>query len=339
MKNISETLLLFIFLFAALPISAQTISIQSVSLMPADKSAINQVCTDINGDTCALLKIKTDQVEGIQFPNSSQYIKSDYIDGIYWVYVPTINRKLDLLHKDYLPVTLDLGDFGYRRLKSGKTYVVTLDMPRITELKSSVILKVEPSNSKVIFDEKDYGTSPSGTFEIPISSGRHSYMVYLDNYSPTNSTIIVGKNEVKTITIRLHPILHSVTVGSNVNNARVYVDNVDYGRVGKLMLPQGEHNIRVQADGFVDSEKNVMITSSTAPLSFILKENAKVTHVHATPVKILSSSSRIYKNNKQIKGWTTGATIMFMPGEYMLSDDEGNTKIIIVGTKPMLVRL
>jgi hypothetical protein len=105
------------------------------------------------------------------------------------------------------------------------------------------------------------------------------------------------------------------------------------------MLPQGEHNIRVQADGFVDSEKNVMITSSTAPLSFILKENARVTHVHATPVKILSSSSRIYKNNKQIKGWTTGATIMFMPGEYMLSDDEGNTKIIIVGTKPMLVRL
>ena len=334
-----NTLLLFIFLFTEFPISAQTISIKSVSLMPADKSASNQVCLDNNGDTCALLKIKTDHVEGIQFPNSSQYLKYDYIDGFYWVYVPTINRKLDLLHKDYLPVTLDLADFGYRRLKSGKTYVVTLDIPRLTELKSSVIIKVEPSNSKVIFDEKDYGSSPSGTFEIPISSGRHSYMVYSDNYSSTNNIITIGKNEVKTITIRLNPILHPVTIGSNVDNARVYVDNIDYGRVGKLMLPQGEHNIRVQADGFVDSEKDVLITSSTAPLSFILKENARVTHIHATPVIITSRSSKIYKNNKQIKGWKNGATIMFMPGKYMLSDDEGNTKIIIVGTKPMLVRL
>lgn len=339
MIKYSDTLLLFILLFVALPISAQTISIKNVSLLPADNSALNQVCLDNNGDTCALLKIKTDHIEGIQFPNPNQYIKYEYKEGIYWVYVPKSNRKLDFLHKDYLPVTLDLGDFGYRLLKSGKTYLVTLDIPRLTELMSSVILKVEPINSKVIFDEIDYGSSPSGTFEIPISSGRHNYMVYSDNYSSTNSTITIGKNEVKTITIVLRPILHPVTIGSNVNNARVYVDNVDYGRVGKLMLPQGEHNIRVQADGFVDSEKDVLITSSTAPLSFILKENARVTHIHATPVTIYSSSSHIYKNRKRIKDWTNGATIMFMPGKYILEDDDGNTKKIEVGTNPMEVHL
>ena len=162
-----------------------------------------------------------------------------------------------------------------------------------------------------------------------------------------NATISVGKSEVKTIVIRLQPIMHEILVDCNVDKARVYVDNVDYGRVGKIMLPQGEHKIRVQSDGFLDSEKDIMITSSTEDLSFILKENTKVTHIHATPVTIYASNStKIFKNGKKIKGWSVcdylkrkkivivGATIMFMPGEYLLTTNSGGEKKIIVDSTP-----
>jgi hypothetical protein len=317
----------------------QNITIKSVALQPNDQTAKQYPCLDNNGDTCALLKLKTDRLEGIEFSNPNQYIKVDYRDGIYSVYVPTLSRKLDFQHKDFMPVQIDLADYGYRKLRAGKTYLITLDAHRLSELKSSVLIKVEPKSSKIIIDEQNYNANSNGTIEMPIASGRHHYTIVADNYTSQNGDFTIGKSEAKTLTIKLQPIIHEVLVGSNVGNARVFVDNLDYGGVGKLLIPQGNHTIRVQAEGYVDEEKEVSINSYTGSLSFILKENKRITHIHATPVTIRSSSSCIYKDNKKIKEWEDGATIMFMPGKYLLSDDRGNTKKIVVGSKPMEVKM
>ena len=74
-------------------------------------------------------------------------------------------------------------------------------------------------------------------------------------------------------------------------------------------------------------------------MTVILNKNKRVTQIHATAVTIYSSSSKVYINNKQIKGWSNGAVIRFMPGIYLLSDDNGSTKKIVVGYEPMAVRL
>ena len=317
----------------------QNMTIKSVALQPNDQTAKQYPCLDNNGDTCALLKLKTDRLEGIEFSNPNQYIKVDYRDGIYSVYVPTLSRKLDFQHKDFVPVQIDLADYGYRKLRAGKTYLITLDAHRISELKSSVLIKVEPKNSKIIIDEQNYNANSNGTIEMPIASGRHHYTIAADNYTSQNGDFTIGKSEAKTLTIKLQPIMHEVLVGSNVGNARVFVDNLDYGGIGKILIPQGNHTIRVQADGYVDEEKNLSINSYTGSLSFVLKENKKITHIHATPVIIRSTSSSIYKDNKKIKEWEDGATIMFMPGKYLLSDDRGNTKKIVVGSKHMEVKM
>lgn len=317
----------------------QNIAIKTMAMQPFDKTAIEQPCFDNNGDTCALLKIKTDNLVGIEFTNSNQYIKATYADGIYSVYLPELSRKLDFQHKDYMPVQLDVSEFGYKKLRKGKTYLVVLDAPKKTELKSSVILKTDPQKAKVVFDKKLLGPSMNGTYEIPVTEGVYTYKVEADNYQPKEGAISVAKSEVKTFIIRLPPITHEVDVKCNVEKARVFVDNIDHGKIGKVMIPQGEHTIRVQAEGYVDSEKHVSIGSSTDYLSFVLKENKRVTHVHATPVQIYSDSPSIYKDNKKIKEWSDGEVILFMPGKYQLSDDRGNTKKIIVTSKPMTVHL
>lgn len=317
---------------------AQNITIKSASLQPNDRTAIEHPCLDLNGDTCVLLKIKTDNLEGIEFSNPNQYIKKSYEDGVYYVYVPTISRKLDLLHKDYMPFQIDLANYGYKKLRAGKTYLIVLDAPRNADLQSSVIIKVEPKQSQIIFDDQTYEANQSGTFKFSIASGRHLYEVSAPNYHSQKGTVIIGKSEAKTVSVRLQPITHEVTISCNVQNARVVVDNIDYGNVGKLVIPQGERTIRVQADGYVDSEKKVQVNEATGSLSFELEEN--FIGIHATPVKIYANSSRIYKNNKEIKGWKNGATIMFMPGKYELSDYMGNTKIITVKKdEPMTVTL
>lgn len=326
-------------MFAFNFINAQEMTIKSVSLNPLDKTALDNICYDFNGDTCALLKIKTDHIEGIQFTNTNQYIKSTYSDGIYSVYVPYISRKLDFTHKDYMPFQLDMADYGFRRLKKGNTYMIILDVPHHKELISTIVIKVMPKVSRVIFDKEDYGINPNGTFEIPATSGKHNYIVSADDHLTQNGMVTVEKSEAKTVTVRLKPIMHEVLIGCNIDKARVFVDNVDYGNIGKMQIPQGIHNIRVQADGYVDEEKEVSVSSTTGSIYFMLKENKRVTHIHATPVTIYSGSSGIYKNNKKIKEWTNGATIMFMPGKYILSDDDGNSKKIVVGSKPMEIRL
>lgn len=325
--------------FLTLGCSAQTMTIKSVSLQPSDKTAVENPCLDLDGDTCALVKIKTDHLEGIEFTNPNQYIKTSYSDGTYSVYVPTAIRKLDFQHKDYMPVQIDMADFGYRRLKGGRTYMVTLEAVRMVDLKSTVVLKVEPKNSTVVFDKKSISMNSNGIYEIPVTLGLHSYSVGATNFQPQTNSFTIGKSEVKTLTVKLQPIMHEVLVGSNAFKARVYVDNMDYGGIGKKQIPQGMHNIRVQADGYLDMEQDVDITDTTGYLSFILKENKMVAHVHATPVTIFSSSSCVYKNNKRIKEWTNGATIMFMPGKYLLSDDNGRTKKIIVESEPIVIDL
>ena len=319
---------------------SQNMTIKSVALQPSDKTAIMPPRLDNSGDTCALLKIKTDNLEGIEFSNRNQYIEVSYQDGIYNVYLPyNVGRRLDFLHKDYMPVHLDMADYGYRKLRKGKTYLVVLDAQKKTDLKSSIIFKIVPQNAVVTFNKKKLELSENGTYEIPVSAGTYSYMISAKNYQKKEGTISIVKNEVKTSSIRLIPITHEVIVGSNVEKAHVFIDNIDYGPIGKIIIPQGEHDIRVQAEGYIDSQKHVSVNESTYSLSFILNENKRVTHIHATPVTIYSSSSKIYKNNKQIKGWSNGAVIRFMPGIYLLSDDNGSTKKIVVGYEPMTVRL
>ena len=339
-SSIIKTCLCLFGAIAFQSICAQTLIVKSVSLQPNDMTAIENPCFDQNGDTCALLKIKTDNLEGIEFSNPNQYIKTRYSAGTYYVYVPTISKKLDLGHKDYMPLQIDMSDYGYKKLRKGKTYLVVLDAPKKTDLKSSVIIKIEPKQAQIIFDGQKSVINQSGTYEFSIVPGNHLYEISAPNYHSQKGTVSVGKSEAKTISVRLQPITYEVLVESNVKSARVFVDNIDYGGVGKLMIPQGTHTIRVQADGYVDMERSVIVNSSATPLSFILKKNKRTTHIHATPVTIYApQSARIYKNNKKIEEWTNGAVIMFMPGKYMLSDDFGNTQKITVGSEPMTVNL
>ena len=319
----------------------QNMTIKSVSLQPNDYTAIQQLCLDNNGDTCALLKIKTDNLEGLQFSNPNQYIKYSYSEGIYSVYVPALSRKLDFRHSDFMPIQIDMADYGYKRLRKGKTYLITLEARRASELKSTAVIKVTPVNSTIVFDNKEYHANINGTLEIPVVSGNHKYSVVLDNYNPVHGSITIGKSEVKTLNVNLIPYTQQILIKCNVENARVFVDNIDYGEVGNIIIPHGKHKLRVQAEGHLDEEKEVQINSTTnTTIQFVLKENRNVRHIHAVPVTIFApNSNSIYKNNKKIDEWTNGAAIKFMPGKYMISDDRGRTYKLLVGNSPMTITL
>lgn len=325
-------------LFLVSKVQAQELSVKSFCALPDDKTAQSQPVMDNEGLKCALIIIEANRLKGINFPREDHF-KAFYDEatGRYLVYVSIGFPRLKFEHADYHspdPINLESLNQG-EELKAGHSYLLTLNVPVATG-NTFIVLKVQPATAQVTFNNQKLPPSPNGIYEMPVQADTYRYTVEAENFVTARGSVTVEKGEKKTVTKRLQPIMHTIQVNCNAKNAKVYVDNTLYGTTGLIRLPQGRHTIRIQQEGYEDAVAQVDITASTGQLSYKLKK--KQIEVHATPVTIFSNSSKIYKNYKLIKEWTNGATIKFMPGKYLLTDEYDNEKEIEVGDKPMVVR-
>lgn len=335
-RRIVLPLLLLVVGFA----QAQELTVKSFVPLPNDMTAQEQPVLDNEGLKCALIIIEAENLKGISFPREDHY-KADFDEkkGQYLVYVSVGFPWLKFEHNEFnTPDQLNLeGLNSDEELKEAGTYLLRLNVPT-TASNTMVVLKVQPVKATVIFNNKKISSNGKGIYEFPVQPDTYQYSIEAEDYITTRGSVTVEKGEKKTVTKKLQPIMHNVEVNCNVSNSQVFIDNVFFGNTGKIRIPQGMHTIRIQHEGYLDTEDKVNISSNTGTLTYTLKKNKNVKEIHATPVTIYSSSSKIYKNYKQIKGWTNGATIMFMPGKYLLTDDYDNEKEIVVGTKPMTVK-
>lgn len=310
---------------------AQELRINSVEHMPHDLSAVNNPVLDSNEDTCALLIINTPGIRGLEFPNKNQYSRAISLGSTYYVYIsPLAGRRLDFRHESYLPIQLDIQDYGIRRLKGGNTYIVELkEIAEAAEV-NKIIVNVKPTNSEVYIDGLLIDKKENGKYEIDTSDGMHQYSVKSPYYESQQGAIYLAPLEVKVLSVNLKATYQNMNVNCNVKNAHIFVDDIDYGRVGKIALPQGMHYIRIQADGYVDDERTMEISPAVLSINCELKENKEIKHINPVAITVVTNSAHIYKNNKRIKGWKKGTPVMMMPGKYELSDGYGHFKRIIV---------
>lgn len=326
---------LILFTFASQWIFAQELLIKSVTIQPKDKSASLNPCLDQNGDTCALVKVVTDNLIGLEFRGT---IKTVFNDGTYDVYMPSNSKKLSYGHHEYLSGQIDFKDYGFSRLRGGKTYIVKIETPTS---EGKVVLRVQPSTASVIFDGRTTVFQKSGIYEYQVSPGTYKYSVEAPNFISFHGRIQIKESEVKTLPLSLKPIVHPVKIKCNVDDASVYIDGIDYGKIGLKKIPQGIHSIRISREQYLDWEEEVNVNSSVTSLSCFLKKNEKkVKEIHAIPITIIANTKKLYKNNKAIKEWTNGGSvIMFMPGKYFITKDNGTGKEIEVIDTPFTIHL
>lgn len=316
---------------------AQELIVKSVIMHPKDNSALINPCVDFNGATCALVRVVTDNLIGLEFTNKGQYVKQTSKTGIYDIYMPPMSKRLSFGHKDYLAGQIEFHDFGYKGLKEGKTYIVRIETP---SSEGKVVLKVQPSTASVIFDGQIAKVQENGIYEFSVSPSTYKYSVESPNFISFHGIIQVNKSEVKTIPLSLKPIVHPVNIECNVDDAFVYIDGIDYGKVGLKNIPQGLHRVRVSKEKYLDWEEEINVDSLVTSLSCFLEKNKNVKEIHAVPVTIIARSMKIYKNNKEIKEWKNGkSVIMFMPGKYFISNDDGVGKEINVIDEPFTIHL
>lgn len=325
-------------------LQAQELEIKSLALLPSDNTAQSSPVLDNRQSPCALIKVDVGGLRGLLFPNKGRDHKENSFDeqtGLYLVYVPSAIKRLAYNHPNYLAGEIQFADY-VGQLESGRTYLLKMEAPATALTGSVVVLKVQPADAIVEFDGREAEPSPDGIYKFPVEAGSYGYKVSADNHVSQRGTATVEQGETKTISKKLPWVTHEVDVQCNIRSAQVYVDNVYYGTTGKLKLPQGTHTVRLKSDSYLDSEKTVQIAEDVPTLAFSLKKNKNLKEIHAVDVRIYSlcGSEHIYKNQKKLDEWTNGGIVKFMPGKYLLTDDEYNQYKLVVkeGSEPMEVR-
>ena len=320
------------------------ITIESCKESTGENIAEAQPRNDINGNPCAVFQIETNDLMGLTFPNKNQYVgEVRQSNGTYYVYVPGFSYKLDFQHPDFIPGTISVAPFGFKKsITGGKTYIIKLKAPQKIDNAPHVSFKVSPfvPGTSIVFDGNRKELKQNTDLKFRCNSGTYNYRVEAPNYQTETGTIEVKKGAVP-ISVQLKPSTVQVNIKCNVSNANVYVDNEHYGSVGVLNLPQGTHKIRLTANGYLDNEVDVFISNSTYELSYDLNKNKGETiNIHPVNVIVHCSSYKLYKNNKPIPGWSDGEAIKLMPGsKCRLSNDNGQGAVLHVQDHNMEIEL
>lgn len=321
------------------------ISVKSLKLLPNDNTAIEKPVYDNRQDPCALVKIDAGGLKGLFFPKKGRDHKEDSYDedtGLYLVYIPTGTKHLTYNHANYLSGDIVFADLKIG-LEAGKTYLLTMKADASQKSNGLVIITVYPQNAQVVFDGKDVPLSDGGVYSFNVSPGTYNYTVKAENHITQRGMVSAEIGKETKIATELQWIRHTVNVGCNVSNAQLYVDDIYYGKPGKISLPQGKHTIGIKAKDYIDIMESIDITPDTPSLDFTLKKNEKKVVYGAVEVTIysLSNSKRMFKNQRQIKEWKkSGDVVNFIPGKYLLSDDDYNEYKLVVkkGSAPMTVK-
>ena len=79
---------------------------------------------DSEGHPCGLIKVRSDNSELVFRGN----IIGDVVNKLneYWVYMPQGSKQLNILHTNFMPMTIDFDAFGICEVSSKTTYILTL---------------------------------------------------------------------------------------------------------------------------------------------------------------------------------------------------------------------
>lgn len=336
--------LFFLFILIMLPVyfvCAQELKVKEALLLQGDSTAEVKQVKDGNDNLCAVLKIDADGLTGLNFPNKNQYVKYEYLDGMYLVYIPDGFYKLSMQHEQYLPMDVDFKEKFGIRFRGGNTYLVKLDVPSNKKVTlSDVYFNISPASALLSINDEPMKLQEDGKYQMKAEPGNYSYSITADNYVPSYGSFSITTPTSKTIAVKLNPVLIKLGFRCNIDEAALYIDNVNYGDISNdsvrhFSVPSGNHSVRVQAEGFIDWSKKLDFTLHHPVVEVSMLKNTNQHDIHAVQVNVITNSKRLYKNNKLVKEYTiytqgSGYTIFLMPGKYLLSDGYSKKQIVTV---------
>lgn len=248
---------------------------------------------DINGKTCAIIKIFTTQT-GFSFDNGSLGIVAvEQKPAEIWVYVPEGTMKLKITHPQLGHIS-NSDDQGYYwiehgRLKSGKEYKMEIVTGKVRiEIEEAkiqtgwLVFNSVPEGADIYLaenggEEKHIGTTPMNK-KMPY--GSYNYRAKRYKYHDDVGIARVDKTRV-IMDLKLKPAFGSVSVSSQPQGAKVFLDGEDTGKVTPCTLSEiasGRCDIRLQLKDYAPASRSVTVNDGmTASVNVALE--ARFAHV------------------------------------------------------------
>ena len=282
--------ILLVLILSAIYTSAysQTMSIASFKIDEADQTAnvSPTMKTDMNGEKCALIKIRTTQ-KGFTFDVGSlgitdtEWQNSQHPAEI-WLYVPHGVKRISIQHPLFGSISdYDLGT----NLKRGRTYVMDLTSDQVNtfvvDYENSQILEVDifPHDAELQINGIKQSLDYNGHTSIPLSFGTFTYRVTANNYHTEESQITINDKENKqTLSVRLKQAFGYLDVKGTPESqgGELYIDNVKIGTIPITQFPlkSGMHSLSINQKLYLPYTENIAMTdSATMTITPILKPN------------------------------------------------------------------
>lgn len=126
-----------------------------------------------------------------------------------------------------------------------------------------ISLSSVPDGAEIFLDGIDQGVkTPNIITNVP--AGTHTYSLKLSGYTDYTGTVEVLENQTSSISAAFTPQEGCVNVNTTPAGARIFIDNVDTGKVTPSMicgLSLGQHTFKLMLDGYVEETGSVSLGS------------------------------------------------------------------------------
>ena len=269
----------FIFLLLILSINnvhAQKLNVESFVVKTNDITARTNPRKDINGNDCALVKVRLATNKALFSGNVVGNV--DYNTSEYLVYMAQGSKRLTIKLEGYLPLEVSFSDYGINYIEEKTVYVLTLSgVTGAKQLEAPktktgwIILDSDPSGASVYINDEFVGNTPLSNYKQ--AYGTYQYRLESPNYHSATGIIELnsGRFEQKVV---LKPAFGSIHVNSSVAGANVLIDGKQTGKQTPVTLteiPSGSHTITLQLDKYAPRQQEVIVEDGqTASVSMSL---------------------------------------------------------------------
>ena len=182
-----KAMLILAGLMLSIPLSAQKLTVESMTASPMDLSASQYERKDLAGLSCGLVKVQL-AAYGAQF-EGNVIPPVEYKTGEYWVYMTEGSYELRVKHPSFVPLHVNFRDYDISGIDRKVTYNLTLLMPQTSLLQQSqtLIINYTPVSAIVLIDSKPY--KGNGRVEAVLPVGNHNYIIAAEGYESAEGSV------------------------------------------------------------------------------------------------------------------------------------------------------
>jgi len=278
---------------------SQEFEVVSFKQDPLDATAVQQSERDINGQVCALIKVRT-ELKDISIVPSSTAVKLDYKLGDYYVYVSPGERRISFWKDEYrkLEYVIQI------QVETAKVYILELTRKGgyIDANKGTIIIETEPSGAKISLEGLNEISQLTPVQLNNILSAYYPAIITKERYEIIDTIVKVNENDTILYNFQFKPKWGNLKVNTNITGADFYLDGSIVSKDSIFMMGEvngpdvGKHSIEVKMENYFPQTKVVDIfPGDTTELFVDIEPITGSVYIYTVP-----TGSSVYSNDIEV---------------------------------------